>query len=278
MKRFFLFFVLIFADLAFAGDYSVLSLKTNYLYQMPKGSVDGFVAVELRENWEAPISELRGDLFRFGVLKLDFFLSRYVWIKINGVAQEVLGFNNEKEYSFNYPGIQSTSAHDIGDFSIATIACVLPQGKHTPAVGFRIETKFPNTNQDRGLGPNTTDVILSILTTQDFGSFLAFGDFGAGILTAPRKLNEQNDVFTYGFGFIWKLKDKLQLAGEINGFLSTRHTIPIGTEDRGSLRCGLVWGSPGLSLELFPIYGLTKREGKFGMSIGLSWRLSHFIH
>jgi len=258
------------------GSTVPLALKTHVLQLMPRGSINGFSAVEFKHEWKAPISKLQGDLIRLGMFRFDFYIAKYVSIKITGVVQEFLRIHGNPD--LGQYDIQSNTAHDIGDVSIATVACIIPPKKHRPALGFRIETKLPNTNQDRGLGPNTTDIIISTLAAHRAGPVLVFGDVGIGILTAPRNLNEQNDVLVYGLGSIWRINSHLQLAWEVNGFLSTRPTIPVGTEDRGNLRFGLVWTLRKWTIELFPGYGLTKREGKFSLLVGLSWRLNLHTH
>jgi len=247
-----------------------LSLQTHIVQIIPRGSVQIFAAFDFQKNWEAPISQWYGDLTRWGVLRFNYHISDNVAIKISGVVQEILCIHRHPET--NVIEISPKTAHDIGDFRIATTACVIPPKKGRPAIGFRIETKLPNTNQEHGLGPNTTDVLLSGLVAHSLGSFLFCLDAGIGILTAPKKINEQNDVFVYGLGFVWNLNRSFLVAGEANGFFSTRRTIPVGTEDRGRARLGCAWVSSQFSLEVFPSYGLTKREGTLGILIGFAWR------
>jgi hypothetical protein len=249
----------------------ILGLRTVCLRMLPRGSTQMFTGFEFVDDWEAPLSRFRGPLYRAGMLRFDFFLSPYVSIKITGVVQEFQRIQGDPDLS-GYD-IRSGTANDVGDFSVAMIATLLPQRRHRPAVGMRIETKLPNTNQEHGLGPNTTDVTFSLLAAQSIGTLRIFSDVGVDILTAPRLLNEQNDVFVYGFGFIWKLSERWRIAGEANGFVSTRKTTPVCTESRGHVRLGCVWSFRRLAVEVYPGYGLTDREGKFRMMVGMSWLL-----
>lgn len=251
----------------------ILGLRTVCLQMLPRGSVQLFTGFEFVDDWEAPLSRFRGPLYLAGMLRFDFYVSSYVSIKITGVLQEFQRIQGDPDLS-GYD-VKSDVANDIGDFSVATVVTLLSQKRHRPAVGMRIETKLPNTNQEHGLGPNTTDVTLSLLASHRAGSLIAFGDMGVGILTAPRLLNEQNDVFVYGFGFIWKLSEEWRIAGEVNGFVSTRLTTPVGTESRGYVRLGCVWSLPRLAVEVYPGYGLTGREGAFRLMVGLSWKAIH---
>lgn len=239
-----------------------LALQTNNLQLVPKGALRVYTAFELRPDWQAPITQARGDLYRFGVLRFDLGIAQNVTIQIRGALRQVLRFAG------------GTNANDVGDFSVATIARIVPAAKHRPAFGFRIETKLPNTNQDRGIGTNTTDVAMAVLATKQYGRALVFADVGLAILTAPRQLNDQNDVMVYGLGLLWNLSRRFQLAGEINGFVSPRDQIPLGTEDRSALRFGLNWKFHHFALGISAVNGLVQREGDLGVIMDLSWQVN----
>jgi hypothetical protein len=238
------------------------ALQTNGLSPAPKGTVWLHLGFELRSNWQAPVTRVHGDLYRYGTLRFDFGLAGNVSLQIRGAIRQVLRFGGK------------SVARDAGDFSVATIARVWPEAPRRPALGFCIETKLPNTNQDRGVGNNTTDITMSILTTKQFSSALFFSEIGLAILTAPRQNNDQNDALVYGLGVMWSLSKKIELAGEINGFTSPRHQIPLGTEDRSAARVGLVWKWPKVAWEILAVKGLIPREGNWGVVAGLSLQLS----
>ncbi|MCG3118795.1 MAG: hypothetical protein ALAOOOJD_01070 [bacterium] len=241
----------------------VLALPTNSLRLAPKGALWGQLAVEMRSNWQAPITRASGDLFRYGALRLDWGLAENVSLQIRGALKQILKSGAK------------TIADDAGDFSLATVARVLAEGPRRPACGLRIETKLPNTNQDRGIGNNTTDITMSILAAKQFGAALFFSDLGLAILSAPRQSNDQNDALVYGLGVLWNLNKAWQLAGEINGFTSPRNQIPLGTEDRSSARLGFSWKLSKVSVEMLVTKGLMPREGDWGITAGLSTQL-HF--
>jgi hypothetical protein len=248
-----------------------LSLQTNHLQLTPKGTIRVLTAFEWRRGWQAPVTQARGYLYRLGVLRFDLAIADNVSLQVRGAIRQVFRLRENS----NASGVSSTTtATDVGDFSVATVACLKSAGKFWPALGFRIETKLPNTNQDRGIGTNTTDVTMSILATRQYGPALIFADIGIGILTAPRQINDQNDVLVYGLGMMWNISKAFHLVGEINGFASPRQHIPIGTEDRAAVRLGLVWRLSQLSLEVLATHGLAKREGKLGIMAGASWQFN----
>jgi len=238
-----------------------LALQTNTLRLPPTGGMWLHAGFEWRQNWQAPITRARGDLYRYGTLRFGFCLAENVSIQIRGAIKQVLKSNSK------------TIARDAGDFSVTTIARVLAEKPHRPALGFRVETKLPNTNQNRGIGNNTTDITMSVLATKQISTFLVFSDLGLVIMSAPRQINDQNDALVYGLGVSWNLNKRLQLAGEINGFTSPRNQIPLGTEDRSATRLGFVWKFPQLALEILTAKGLLKREGNWGITAGLSAQL-----
>jgi hypothetical protein len=243
---------------------SALAIQTNSLLLPARGTTWLHAGFEWRPNWQAPITRAHGDLYRFGTLRFDFGIAENVSLQIRGAIKQVLQFNAK------------TIAEDAGDFSIATIARIFSEKPRRPAFGFRIETKLPNTNQDRGIGNNTTDITMSILATKKFKAAAVFSDIGLAILAAPRQINDQNDALVYGFGVLWNLNRRLQLAGEINGFTSPRNQIPLGTEDRSASRLGFSWRLPKFAVELFAIRGLIKREGDWGLTAGLSAQMNLF--
>jgi hypothetical protein len=248
----------------FNSPAAALTLQTNNLQLAPKGAFRMHTAFELRPDWQAPITRARGDLYRLGVLRFDFGISHNINLQIRGALRQVLRFDH------------GASANDVGDFSVATIGRIVAAGKHHPAFGVRIETKLPNTNQDRGIGTNTIDVTMSLLATKQCGHALVFADLGLAILTAPRQLNDQNDVMVYGLGLLWNLSQHLLLAAEITGFVSPRDQIPLGTEDRSAARLGLCWKLPKVVLEILAVNGLVQREGSLGVTAGVSWQMKLF--
>lgn len=248
-----------------------LSLQNEYLVPREKGSLFLLTAFEVRSQWIAPISQYRGDLLKIGSLRLDYFLSPGVVFQVKGTLRQKLRFREE---SNSGAAGQLRTVQDVEDFHVSTIATFLSQRRYRPAIGLRIDTRLPNTNQKRGLGTNTTDIFLALLTTKSFPGMWFFGELGVGILTAPRVLNRQNDVLLYGLGMVMNIRRNLQIAAGVSGMVSTKQKVEIGTENRGIVQIGLHWKFPDFSLEVFPQYGLHERSGTFGVHAGLGWQLN----
>ncbi len=253
----------------------LLTLSTNYFQPIKRGTLLGYLGVEYQHNWKAPLSGFHGNLRRLGSLHLQFFFSETVSLQVKGTIIQLLRMDNSQLDSETNQHLHQTS--DVGDFTITTLGQVISPGKYRPAIGIRVTTKLPNTNQNLGLGNNTTDVIMAIVMSKSYGSTKFFLDSGVGILSPPRRLNVQNDVFVYGFGMIWNVSPEVRFASEINGFMSSTDHPPAGTEDRSHIKLGVAWTFSRVALELFSSYGLTQRDGDFGIQLGLSTQLN-FIH
>ena len=224
---------------------------------------------ETRSHWRAPLSGLAGTLQRWAQLRFDFGVANNVTLQIRGAVQQRLAIDAAASHAaIGFPS--SGSTRDAGDFSVATLIRLFSDKQKKTALGFRAETKLPNTTQSKGIGPNTTDIYLSVLASRKLGNALVFGDVGIGILTAPRELDVQNDVLSYGLGGSFHLGRRIIFAAEVNGYLTTRNVIPLGTAARGTARGGLSWRRGAFQFEAALVRGLTANEGDWGGSVGIA--------
>lgn len=246
-------------------------LNTNHLWLLPASSMQLSLGGEMRSRWQAPLSGLQGRLLRFGVTRVDFGVSSNVVIQIQGAIRQQLEIDkSSSQPKAGFPASGTTA--DAGDFSVATIVRIAQNAAQTTAFGVRAETRLPNSTQKKGIGTNTTDIFLAAMLSQKLEKLLLFGEVGMGILTAPVETDEQNDVLTYGLGAIYRVSSRLQFAGEINGYLTTRNIIPAGTEARSVARAGASWLLKAVNLELSATRGLTVNEGTWGGMLGLARR------
>ncbi len=244
-------------------------LSTSHLWLAASRTIAASASFETRSQWRAPVSGLAGTLQRWAHLRFDFGVADNVTLQIRGAARQQLRIDAARSHPVEgFPA--SGTTRDAGDFSVATIIRLLSDKQNKTALGFRAETKLPNTTQSKGIGPNTTDIYLSVLASHHLGPALVFGDLGIGILTAPRNLDEQNDVLSYGLGGSLSLGRRATIAAELNGYLTTRNVIPIGTEARGVARAGFSYALGAFNFEAAVVRGLTANEGDWGGSVGLT--------
>jgi hypothetical protein len=236
------------------------------------GSVRAQIGAELLQNQKFALSGLKGDLSKYGVVRLTFGLSPNVEFEVEGVLRQYLSIDRfgPSAIPLNVqPGALSTS--DVGDFSLATKIKLRNETAGMPSIGFRFGVSLPNTNQAKGLGTNQTNFFATILLGKRFLSdrLNLFGNLGIGILTAPVERFSQNDVLLYGIAGIYKVNKRLNLVGEVAGRHSTREA-PIGTEDFSQARFGVQVLAAGLRWDLAGIKGLTDFSPRSGFVFGIT--------
>ena len=88
---------------------------------IPPGSMRFEVGMDFLQNAKFPVSGLRGDLTRAGVIGINIGLSPNVEVQIEGVAQNFLSINSQGPSAIPLevaPGANSTN--DFGDFTLST--------------------------------------------------------------------------------------------------------------------------------------------------------------
>lgn len=236
------------------------------------GSVRAQFGVELFQQQRFKLSGLEGDLSRIGVVSLNFGLSPNVEFQVEGVLQQYLSIDRFGPTQIPLqiaPGSLSTS--DVGDFTLATKIKLRNETARIPAVGFRFGVQLPNTNQAKGIGSNQTNFFATVLLGKKFldNRLNIFGNIGLGILNSPLERFSQNDVTLYGIAGIFKVNDRLNLVGEVNGRYSSRKA-PIGTEDISQARFGVQVFAAGLRFDLAGVKGLTDNSPDTGVVFGFT--------
>jgi hypothetical protein len=252
-----------------ALTFSVL-LRTADLNLPAKGKVFGGVGLEVRPGWRQPFSGLEGTLTRVGVYGLQVSFSEQISLRVDGTLLERLDV--DAAASRPQPGFDpDANARDVGTVRFGTVLRLLKQRRSRPAFGLEFAATLPTTDDQEGIGLDTTDVFATALWGLRRPRWEATGSFGVGILTSPTILREQNDVFTWGLKLAHALNGRWTILGEVQGYSATRGSVPRGTEDRSALRAGVAWRHPRVNCELMLAQGLTETEGDLGLGLALSW-------
>jgi hypothetical protein len=277
MKR--LFFITTF--LCFAAFFAIAQqrpLLTDDVDITPTGSIDAALGVEFTQNEKFPVSGLKGDLTRFGIVKTRVGLNSNVEFQVEGTLQNYLAIN-----SFGTSAIplstSNISSNDTGDFTISTKIKLRNETKVFPAVGFKVGFVLPNSDQSKGIGVNQINVFGKVLLQKRFGKkpkgdprANIYGNLGIGIFPAPTKLFTQNDLFLYGLAGIFRITNRVNLATEINGRKNTRGGIvPLGTESYSQFRIGSQIKVSGLRFDTAAIFGLNKFSPRTGVTFGVTY-------
>jgi hypothetical protein len=243
---------------------------------IPPGSIRIEAGIDFMQGAKFPVSGVRGDLTRVGVIGISFGMGPNVEFQIEGVAQNYVSINSRGMSAIPLelaPGANSTN--DTGDFTLAAKFKLRNETRRGPSLGFRFGVQLPNSNQATGIGLNQTNAFGSILVGKKFGRdgrFNTFGNLGIAILTAPTELFSQNDVITYGVAGIFRINRQFSIAGEVNGRANTRPgSGPLGTESVSEARLGMQIRASGLRFDFAGIKGLTSFSPNSGFTVGVTY-------
>ncbi len=234
------------------------------------GPGDGNITVRAGADYARDVrftlSGLGGDLWRIGLVRIDFGLSSIAEFDLSG------GIRDHLEITSRTPAVlsdllrlsnpSSTGAFD--DVIVGTKLRLAESENGTAAIGVRVATRLPNAKHASGLGQNTTDFYSSLLVQQSIAALQFFGNIGYGILGDPLHADRHVGSLLYSAELDQRMTRHLSLLEGIDG-----RTGPIepGLESRSIARAGLVWTRGGVRLELDGTLGLTSRDGNVGAAV-----------
>ena len=247
-------------------------LLTEDVELIRPGTVRVQVGIAFQQDQDFALSGLNGDITRVGDFGLRIGVSPNVEVQIDGTFQQFLSINGP----FRDPlvpldlGSKAADTQDVGDFTIATKIKIADERKRLPGFGVRFGFEMPNTNQNRGIGTNTTNVFADVLAAKTVGPVRLMANLGIGILQSPNQLYSQNDVLRYGAAFRYPVTDRVRIVGEVFGRYSTRRP-PVGTEDRSEARIGVQVDAAGLRWDAAGSFGLTRWSPRTGLVFGVTY-------
>ncbi|MDQ4122008.1 MAG: hypothetical protein M3209_11255 [Acidobacteriota bacterium] len=246
------------------------------------GAVRIGTGVEFLQNAKFPLSGLKGDLTRVGVIDLEVGFAPNVQLEISGTIQNFLAINSQTRPAPIPLAVSPTgnSANDIGDFGVAAKIKLRNETENFPSIGFKFGFQIPNTNQARGIGTNQNNIFALLLAGKKFGKtfpdrgrrFNAYGNLGIAILPAPLEAFTQNDVLLYGLAGSYRVNNRFNIVSEVNGRVNTRSgRAPLGTESLGEFRLGTQIRASGLKFDAAAILGLTRYSPRSGVTFGVTY-------
>lgn len=252
-------------------------LRTPDADTVAQGTLRMAGGFDFLQSVDYPLSGLSGDLTSVGVLDFRLGVSRRVEVQLDGTVQNFLQVRNQVPAPVTPTLTGNNSTNDVGDFSLWTKIRLLDEHR-APAVAFRFGFLMPNTNQQRGIGNNATNVYASVIFQKHFGRLKAFSNTGIGILQAPNSQYSQNDELIYGGALEYMLTRRVSLVGEVSGQYSSRTLMPAlyGTESRGQGRMGLVISAGGFRWDVAAVAGVYPNDPSTGITFGVSRDLHIF--
>ncbi|MDH3735210.1 MAG: hypothetical protein OEU54_16895 [Gemmatimonadota bacterium] len=237
---------------------------------------DLFFGLGLSHSWGGthPLSGFTGDLLAIGEISIGYGLGDRAVIMVNGPVHQRLSIDERAPASIPLdPSTNDGTATDAGDFRIAT--AFTPIGSRSGmSAGALVEVKLPNTTEQNGVGPNTTDVTLGLLGSWGGDRFRGTGLLGVAILEAPLEDFEQNDLVAYALDVRWRASPRLRLFAGLSGLGNTRRTVPLGTESRGSAYASGEWAAGPWRLDLGVHRGFVGDTPDWRVTAGVSWSRS----
>lgn len=258
-------------------------LITEDVDTVPEGAVRVSAGVDFLQNAKFPLSGLKGDQTRVGVINVGIGFSPNVEFQVEGTLRNFLAVNSAGASAIPLT-VNGNSTSDVGDFVLSTKIKLKNETKNTPAIGFKFGFQLPNSNQARGIGTNQINVFGKMIFQKKFGRKKGqdpraniFGNIGIGILTAPLERFSQNDVLLYGMAGIFRVTDHVNIAAEISGRQSTRKNAPLGTESQSQFTIGTQIKTSGLRFDTAAIIGLNKYSPRTGITFGVTYQTSQIF-
>jgi hypothetical protein len=197
---------------------------------------------------QLPIGGLHFNLGDRAELQLTSPLHRFLWVHENGTG----------------------TRNDWGDGEISTKIRIFDEKGHRPIVGFRPTVVLPNSNDEKGIGTDTTQFFARLLFGKHFGSAFIFGNAGIGLLDDTIRPRSQQDVFVYGVAALVPVSGRTSLAGEVNGVENPQENPTPGGEDHAETRLGIQVRIAGFRLDAAATAGLTRNDHRWGFVSGVS--------
>ena len=218
-----------------------------------------------------PLSGLEGNLLSVGRLTLAYGLADRVLLEIRGDVWQTLWVDEADPPAVPLDAdAMDGRTGDVGDFRIGLLLAPLG-GERGFSAGAHVEVKLPNSNEAKGIGPNTTDVRLALLGSYGAPRWRATVSLGVGILEAPLENFEQNDVFLYAGELLYRAGPDLRLALGLEGRASTRDRVPLGTEDLGEAVIGGDYRFGPWILDVALTHGLVEDSSEWGVRVGWAY-------
>jgi hypothetical protein len=127
---------------------------------IPAGTLRTEIGFDFLQDTGFPLSGLRGDETSVGVVDLRMGVGKIVEVEVEGALQNFLDVKSQGTSfvpNLSLTGVNST--HDTGDFTLATKVRLLKNEGRRPGIAFKFGFIMPNSNQARGIGTNTTNVL-----------------------------------------------------------------------------------------------------------------------
>jgi hypothetical protein len=240
------------------------SQQRPLLTEDPRTIAEGTLTTEIGATYltraRFPFSGLGGNELQLPVSGLHFSLGERAEFQLTGSLHNFLWVHEGG----------SGTRNDFGDVVVSTKMRIIDEKGRRPIIGFRPSVILPNSNDQKGIGTNTTQFFADVLAGKHFQSVYVFGSAGLGILDDTLHARAQQDVFKYGLAASVPVGSRVDLMSEIHGVYNPRRNPSPGGEDHSQIRLGLRLKSGAYRWDVAGIAGLTRLDPRIGVAMGLT--------
>ncbi len=157
---------------------------------------------------------------------------------------------------------------DWGDVTLRAKVRLAQNANRDSALAARFTVSLPETNQDKGLGPNTLRMAAQILGTKAVGTTTLHANLGLAIHDEVFGPHAQNDLAAYGVAAERRLGGRYTLVAEVAGRAGSGKAVIDRTHEArvGGRRDGgrVTWDAAVRR-------GLSDSDGGWGFTAGMTW-------
>jgi len=218
-----------------------------------------------------PLSGLKGDLVTLGRLRASYALADHALLEFDLETVQVLRVEEVGRARVPPENADVGSATaDVGDIRFGLTYAPFTIGSEVAFGGwFAFET--PSSDEQKGIGTNTTNVSLGAIASVAGDRLTVSGRLGVGILQSPLIRFKQDDVVVYGIDAMIRARQGLRFSFSIDGHVQTRRRPSRGLEDLGLVKVGAEFGMNAWRLDVGLGRGFAHRSPNWQVALGLSW-------
>jgi len=240
------------------------------------GNVSLETSLDYGRNTQFTLSGLEGNLWRFGLLRLDVGLSAIADFEISGGLRDHLAITASRpavlSNALRLPNPRSTGAFD--DMIVGIKVQVLSEQEGRPGVALQMATRLPNAKHPSGLGQDTTDFYSRLVIGRSTRMLQMTGNIGFGILADPRVATRHLPSLLYNASITRLVAPHASLIAAVDGRTGPEEP---GLESRGISRIGMAWMRGPTRIELDGTMGLTCRDGTVGFAVTAGFTFHAFV-
>lgn len=238
---------------------------------LPHGGVAFELGVDVLMDISIPLSGLEGDLLRVPAVGVRFGMGDIGEFQVSSGFNFLLIERRGPGPFADQIRLDGDVSHDIEDPVVATKIRLHRESRWVPATGLRVATRLPSAGQASGLGNDTMDFLLWVLSGKTVKGTRLLANVGLGILALPERGDRQNDVLLYGLAASRAVGEHWTVVGELHGRNDVKEDTPFGTEDHAQVRLGTRWSLGSLILDGAYLIGLHGDDPDSGATVGLTW-------